>query len=103
MFKKLTNYLKRAVESNTGVSTLSLVVVAIGIMAVMVLIVICVCMMVEVIATHTISSSLEGYAAIIGAVSTLIASVGIPKAINNYGENKYNRGRKKAIEQEDAG
>ena len=99
MFRNTKNYLKRAVESNTGVSTLSLIVVVIGIMAVIVLIVICVCMLVEIIATNTISSSLEGYASIIGAVSTLIASVGIPKAINNYGENKYNR-RKKEIDED---
>ena len=91
MFWKITNYLRRAVESNTGVSSLSLMMVAIGIVSIIVLVVICVCMMVEVIATNTIASSLEGYAAIIGAVSALLASVGIPKAINNYGENKFNK------------
>ena len=88
-FKRVINYLGKAIKSNTGVSTLSLIMVAIGVMSVVVLIVICSCMMVEVIATHTISSSLEGYASIITAVAGLIASVGIPKALNNYGENKY--------------
>lgn len=47
-------------------------------------------MLIEVITTHTITASLDGYAAIIGAVAGLITSVGLPKAINNYGENKYN-------------
>lgn len=89
MFKKVIEYLGRAVRSNTGISSLSLIAVAVGIASVVTLVVICVCMMVEIITTHTISSSLEGYAAIITAVSTLIASIGIPKAINNYGENKY--------------
>ena len=46
-------------------------------------------MMVEVLTTHTISASLDGYAAIIASVAGLITSVGIPKALNNYGENKY--------------
>ena len=56
-------------------------------------------MLVEVIANHTISSSLDGYAAIIASVAGLITSVGIPKAINNYGENKY---RDKPIEKENS-
>lgn len=89
MIKKVINYLSKAVMSNTGVSSLSLSLIAIGIMSVIVLIVICICMLVEVFHTHTIASSLEGYAAIIGSVAGLITSVGLPKAINNYGEHKY--------------
>lgn len=54
-----------------------------------VLIVVCACMLVEVIANHTIASSLDGYAAIIASVAGLITAAGLPKAINNYGENKY--------------
>lgn len=46
-------------------------------------------MLVEVLATKTVTASLDGYAAIIGAVAGLITSVVLPKAINNYGENKY--------------
>lgn len=46
-------------------------------------------MLIEVIYNHTISTSLEGYAAIIGAIAGLITSVGLPKAINNYSENKF--------------
>lgn len=90
MIKKFIDYLGKAVKSNTGISSLSLIMVAIGIMSVIVLIVICACMLIEVITTHTITASLDGYAAIIGAVAGLITSVGLPKAINNYGENKYN-------------
>lgn len=55
-------------------------------------------MLVEIITNYTITSSLEGYAAIIGSVSTLIASVGIPKAINNYGESKFRRRRPRDME-----
>lgn len=89
MIKKFIDYISKAVESNTGVSSLSLVCVLTGIMSVVILIVICVCLLVEVFTTHTISASLDGYAAIIASVAGLITSVGIPKAINNYGENKY--------------
>ena len=89
MFKNVINYLDRAVQSNTGVSSLSLIVVSAGIMSVVILIVISVCMLVEVLATKTVTASLDGYAAIIGAVAGLITSVVLPKAINNYGENKY--------------
>ena len=58
-------------------------------MSIVILMVICFCLIVEVLSSHTISSSLEGYAQIIGAVAGLITSVGLPKAINNYGENKF--------------
>ena len=89
IFKKVIDYLDKAVKSNTGVSSLSLIVVAVGIMAVITLIVVCICLLVEVFTSHTIVSSLDGYAAIIASIAGLITSVGIPKAINNYGENKY--------------
>lgn len=89
IFKKIIDYLDSAVKSNTGVSSLSLIVVAVGIMAVITLAVVCICLLVEVFTSHTIASSLDGYAAIIASIAGLITSVGIPKAINNYGENKY--------------
>ena len=90
-FKNIIDYLGKAVKSNTGVSSLSLITVGVGVVSWLVLIVICTCMLVEVITTHTITASLDGYAAIIGAVAGLITSVGLPKAINNYGENKFNQ------------
>lgn len=89
IINRFISYLGNAVRSNTGISSLSLIVVAVGIMAVITLIVVCVCLLVEVFTSHTIASSLDGYAAIIASIAGLITSVGIPKAINNYGENKY--------------
>ena len=89
IFKKVIDYLDSAVKSNTGVSSLSLIVVAVGIMAAITLVVVCICLLIEVFTSHTIASSLDGYAAIIASIAGLITSVGIPKAINNYGENKY--------------
>ena len=65
----IRNYLDKAVRSNTGVSSLSLIMVAVVFMAMIVLLVICFCLIVEVLTSHTISSSLEGYAQIIGAVA----------------------------------
>lgn len=85
----IKDYLDKAIRSNTGVSSLSLIMVAIAFMAIVILMVICFCLIVEVLNAHTISSSLDGYAQIIGAVAALITSVGLPKAINNYGENKF--------------
>lgn len=89
MFKRIIEYLAKAVQSNTGVSSISLILVVIGVMSILVLAVICVCMLVEVFSNNTITSSLDGYAAIITAVAGLIAAVGLPKALNNYGENKF--------------
>lgn len=87
--KKLLVYLHKVIASNTGIPTISFLAVAVGIMSLMLLADICICMLVEVYYTHTISASLEGYAAMIGAVAGLLTSVALPKAINNYGENKY--------------
>ena len=98
MFKlsNIVTYLGKAVKSNTGVSSLSLIVVSIGIMAIVTLIVICLCMLIEMLFNHTISSSLDGYASIITSIATLVGAVGIPKAINNYGENKFKSKRENA-------
>lgn len=89
--RNIQNYLDQTIRNNTGVSSLNFIMVAIGIMSILLLLVICICMLIEVIHNHTISTSLDGYAAIIGAVAGLITSVGIPKAINNYSENKFKR------------
>lgn len=91
LIRNIKEYLDKAIRSNTGVSSLSLIMVAIGIMSVAILMVICICLIIEVVSSHTISSSLEGYAQIIASVAGLITSVGLPKAINNYGENKFHR------------
>ena len=91
MFNKTVSYLGKAVKSNTGVSSLSLLVVVIGIIAVIILLSVVFCMIVEIIVNSTIASSLEGYASIIREIAILLTSVVIPKAINNYGENKYRR------------
>ena len=48
-------------------------------------------MVVEMLFSHTIASSVEGYASIITALAGLVAAVGVPKAINNYGENKFRK------------
>lgn len=48
-------------------------------------------MLIEVIYNHTIATSLDGYAAIIGAIAGLMTSVGLPKAINNYSEHKFHK------------
>lgn len=90
--RNIRDYLDQTIRNNTGVSSLSFIMVAIGITSILLLLVICACMLIEVVYNHTIASSLDGYAAIIGAVAGLVASVGLPKAINNYSENKFNKG-----------
>lgn len=100
-FKNITSYLGKAVQSDTGVSSLSLIIVSISVMATITMIVICVCILFEMFKNYTIASSLEGYAAIISAVATLVAAVGVPKAINNYGESKFRHQHKDELEDED--
>lgn len=102
MLKRITDYLYKVVKSNTGYSSVSFIVVLIGIMSVIILVVIAVCMLVEIFTTHTISSALDGYAAIIGAIAGLVASVVVPKAVNNYGENKYRRDDSEIVDNNDS-
>lgn len=89
VFRWITNSLGRVVKSNTGFSTLSWIAVGVGLIAMAILLGILVCMLIEMIANKTIASSLDGYASIIREVAILLTSVCIPKAINNYGENKF--------------
>ena len=93
--KDIQNYLGQIIRNNTGVSSLSFIMVTIGIMSILLLLVICICMLIEVIYNHTIATSLDGYAAIIGAIAGLMTSVGLPKAINNYSEHKLHKDHKK--------
>jgi len=102
MLKRITDYLYKVVKSNTGYSSVSFIVVLIGIMSVIILVVIAVCMLVEIFTTHTISSALDGYAAIIGAIAGLVASVVVPKAVNNYGENKYRHDDSETVDNNDS-
>lgn len=92
-FNSIKDYLDKAIRSNTGVSSLSLIMIAVVFMSIAILMVICFCLIVEVLSSYTISSSLDGYAQIICAVAGLITSVGLPKAINNYSENKFHEKR----------
>ena len=89
IFKWITNSLSKVVKSNTGFSTLSWITVGVGLIAMAILIGILVCMLIEMISNQTIASSLDGYASIIREVAILICSVCLPKAINNYSENKF--------------
>ena len=98
-FKRAIDYSDKAVKSNTGISSLSWLVVMVGWLIILTILVINVCMMIEMIIAHTIASSIEGYASIITALASLAAAVGIPKAINNYGENKF-RGKPPRDEEE---
>lgn len=88
-FKRMIDYSDKACRSNTGVSSLSWMVVFVGWLVVLTLLCINFLMIMEMIVNHTIVSSVEGYASIITALAGLAAAVGVPKAINNYGENKF--------------
>lgn len=95
---KVLTYLNKLITRNTGVSSLSFILVALCIMSVLVIAVICACMIVEIVTMHTITSSLDGYASMIGAIAGLVTAVGLPKAINNYGEHKYKNKEEKQDE-----
>ena len=98
-FKKVLDYSGNAIKSNTGISSLSWVLVLVGWLTVITMLTINICMLFEMIDSGTIASSIEGYAAVITALAELVAAVGIPKALNNYSENKFRKSHPSEDEQ----
>jgi len=74
------NYLMRLIQNNTGVSSKNFFLVTVTIIGCLLLLVPAFTLIIEVLFTHTIATSLEGFAAYIGSVSTLFATAGITKA-----------------------
>ncbi len=74
------NYLMKLIQNNTGVSSKNFFLVTITIIGCILLLVPAFTLIIEVLFTHTIATSLEGFAAYIGSVASLFATAGITKA-----------------------
>lgn len=71
--------MKALIKNNTGVSSKSFFLVAITLIGVFILLVICFIMIWETLKTDHTTIDLTGFAAIIGAVSSLFVTAGITK------------------------
>lgn len=74
------NYLMKLIQNNTGVSSKNFFLVTITIIGCILLLVPAFTLIIEVLFTHTIATSLEGFDAYIGSVASLFATAGITKA-----------------------
>lgn len=74
------NYFKKLVQNNTGVSAKNFFLVIVTLIGCLLLLVPAFTLVFEVIYSHTIATSLEGFAAYIASVASLFATAGITKA-----------------------
>jgi len=74
------NYFKKLIQNNTGVSSKNFFLVVVTLIGCVLLLIPAFTLTIEVIFNHTIATSLEGFAAYIGAVASLFATAGITKA-----------------------
>lgn len=84
-------YIAKLIKNNTGVSSKNFFLVCITIIGCLLLLVPVFTLTIEVIFTHTITTDLTGMAAYIGAVSTVLASGGITKAMSERFENPWGK------------
>ena len=80
--------LLKLVQNNTGISSKNFFLVAVTLIGLLLLIVPVIVLLVEVFATKTIHTDLNGLAAYIGAVAAVFTSAGITKAWSEKYENK---------------
>lgn len=76
------------ITNNTGRSSKNFYLVGTTLLASMLLLVPFIAILVEVFATHTVSSDPTGWGAYIGSVAGLLASAGITKAWSEKNERK---------------
>lgn len=94
------NYFQKLINNNTGVSSKNFFLIAVTIIGCILLLVPAFTLTFEVITTSTITSSLEGFAAYIGAVASLFATAGITKAWSEKYEQKSKLDKSNKIEEE---
>ena len=85
---KVTEYLKKLIESNTGVSSKSFFLVAVTLIGCLLLLIVGVVLVVEVVRNGTIQTNLNGLAAFVGSVAGLFATAGVTKAWSERKDDK---------------
>lgn len=81
-------WLLKLIQNNTGVSSKNFFLVAVTLIGLMLLIVPIIILLVEVFATKTIHTDLNGLAAYIASVAAIFTSAGITKAWSERYEKK---------------
>ena len=84
---KLTKYLTKLIQTNSGASSKAFFLVSVTIIGCFLLLTIGFVLLYEVITTNTIHTDLMGIAAVIGAIGSLFATAGITKAFGERNES----------------
>ena len=90
MSKKKKSYFAKLIGNNTGVSSKNFFLIVVTVIGCLLLLVPAFTLTFEVIFTHTIATSLEGFASYIAAVAGLFATAGITKAWSEKYEKPCN-------------
>ena len=90
MSKKKKSYFAKLISNNTGVSSKNFFLIVVTLIGCLLLLVPVFTLIFEVIFTHTIATSIEGFASYIAAVAGLFATAGITKAWSEKYEKPYN-------------
>lgn len=83
------NFFNKLIKNNTGVSSKNFFLVVVTIIGCLLLLVPVFTLTIEAIFMHTISTDLSGMAAYIGAVSAVLASGGLTKAMSEKYEHHH--------------
>ena len=89
MSKKKKSYFAKLISNNTGVSSKNFFLIVVTLIGCLLLLVPVFTLIFEVIFTHTIATSIEGFASYIAAVAGLFATAGITKAWSEKYERPY--------------
>lgn len=87
--KNPTSYFGKLIDNNTGVSSKNFFLIVVTLIGCLLLLVPAFTLTFEVIFTHTITTSLDGFASYIAAVAGLFATAGITKAWSEKYERPY--------------
>ena len=83
---RLTTYLMKLIQTNSGASSKAFFLVSVTIIGCLLLLTIGFVLLYEVLTTNTIHTDLMGIAAVIGAIGSLFATAGITKAFGERNE-----------------
>lgn len=96
------NYFGKLIRNNSGISSKNFFLVVVTVIGCILLIVPAFTLTFEVIINGTITTSLDGFAAYIGAVAGLFATAGITKAWSEKFECKKRQEEEEIIVEEEA-
>ena len=86
-------WLLKLIQNNTGISSKNFFLVAVTLIGLLLLLVPVIVLLVEVFATKTIHTDLNGLAAYIASVAAIFTSAGITKAWSEKYENNMVKGK----------